>query len=100
MIDVQSKLKELWEGNIPLVQTFWLYYFFGVFFLSWVGIGMKLAFVNLIAVLWAGYMAAPIWRAANNYEGLSLYAKMAKVAAVIIALIAISRLTSYGRGEG
>ena len=97
MIDIKRNLKDLWAGETSLAQTFWIYCFFGIFFLSYIGVEMKLAFVNLVALLWAGYMAAPIWRAADNFPGLKFYSIMAKVGYVVFAFIALKRLLSYGQ---
>lgn len=92
----KEKLANLWAGNIPLAQTFWLYYVALTFVLGFIGNSMNQPFFLLLSLLWAGYMVLPIWRAANNYTTLKLYAVLAKVAAVIIGLGTLSNLLNYG----
>src|SRR5687768_7635007 len=66
--DVKEKAKKLWAGDVPLVQTFWLYYFAVVFVLSLLA-GMLGGFFSLLALAWSGFMVVPIMKAADKYQG-------------------------------
>lgn len=91
-----EKLKILWGGDVPLAQTFWQYYFLTVIVLGFLGNAMGLALVSLLAVLWAGFMVMPIWRSSDKYQGLPLYRTLAKVAAILVAIGALSNLLNFG----
>lgn len=85
MDKIKETLTELWNGNIPLVQTFWLYYFVGIFVVRLVA--SAIGPVGALLILgWAGFMVLPIWRSADKYTGKPIFALLAKVAAVLIAL--------------
>lgn len=85
MDKVKATLKALWNGDIPLAQTFWLYYIVAIIVLR-----LLAGFIGPLMVLailgWAGFMVLPIWRAADKYSGNVLFALLAKAAAVLIAL--------------
>ena len=91
---IEGKLKDLWEGRVPLVETFWLYYFaisFVLHLLSRMAPGLGIVF-SLLGLVWAGFMIRPIWKAADNYEGEEIWAILAKIAAVLIGLGVLSGL--------
>ncbi len=75
-------MNKLWNGDVPLVYTFWLYYFVGVIVLSLLAvvIGPVFAIVN---VIWIAFMVLPIWKSANKYNGNKLFALLAKISAVV-----------------
>jgi hypothetical protein len=50
--------------------------------------------LDLISVLWAGFLVKPIFVSADKYKGNSLWALMAKIAAVLIAISVIGDLLS------
>lgn len=83
--DIKFKLRALWYGQVPLFETFWIYYFIGVFVLGLLGTVLGDVF-SILALLWAGFMVKPIMAAADKYEGEKTWALLAKVAAVIIAI--------------
>ena len=85
MDKIKAILKQLWEGNVPLVHTFWLYYFVGILVLRIIA-GAIGPIAGIVIVGWAGFMVLPIWRAADKYQGNNLFALAAKIAAVVIAL--------------
>lgn len=85
MDKIKATLTKLWEGNVPLVQTFWLYYFVGIFVLRLIA-GAVGPVVGIVILVWAGFMVLPIWRSADKYSGNSLFALAAKIAAVVVAL--------------
>ncbi len=70
---------------MPLVQTFWLYYFVGIIVLRIIAGAFGPAF-GIVIVAWAGFMVMPIWRSSDKYQGNSLFALLAKIAAVLVAL--------------
>lgn len=85
MDKIKATLSTLWDGNIPLAQTFWLYYFLAIFALR-VLAGVIGPVMGIFILGWAGFMVVPIWRAADKYTGNSLFALLAKIASVLIAL--------------
>ena len=84
-MDIKATLTKLWNGEVPLAHTFWLYYVVGVIVLR-VLAGVVGSVMGIVIVGWAGFMVLPIWRAADKYEGNNLFALLAKIAAVLIAL--------------
>jgi FtsH-binding integral membrane protein len=93
MDDIKAKLNKLWNGDVPLVFTFWLWYVLGVFVLRLLAEQLG-AGLGILIVGWAGFMVLPIWRSADKYTGNSLFALLAKIAAVFIALGALGTLLS------
>ena len=85
MDKMKATLNNLWNGNVPLAQTFWLYYFVGILVLRIVA-GAIGPIGAILILAWAGFMVLPIWRSADKYSGNSLFALLAKIAAVLIAL--------------
>ncbi len=85
MNSIQATIKNLWNGNVPLVYTFWLYYFAGVVVLRLFSSAIGPAVVVII-VAWTGFMILPIWRSSDKYKGKPLFAILAKLSAVFIAL--------------
>lgn len=91
-------IKLLWRGDIHLARTFWLYGF-GVnlllvatmnYFLfynkqalsssvGYIGIWVLISF----SIIYFPYIFVSIWRSANNYQGLKLYAIAAKVMVIL-----------------
>ena len=85
MDEIKKTLNQLWNGEIKLSHTFWLYYFCGILVIRI--IANAIGPVGAILVLgWAGFMVLPIWRSAEKYEGKPIFALLAKIAAVLIAL--------------
>lgn len=88
-VNVKERGLQLWHGEIPLVQTFWLYYFVPLFVLQLFANGLGDVVGGLFGILalgWAGFMVMPIINAADKYPGDKVWALMAKIAAVIIGL--------------
>lgn len=94
--DFNTTIQALWNGEVPLVETFWLYYFLAVFAFSVLG-GM-LAFLaplfGLLKIVWAGFMIKPIWLAADKYKGPEYWVWAAKIAAVLIGIGVVLDLLS------
>ena len=40
----------------------------------------------IVILVWTGFMVVPIWKSSDKYKGNSLFALLAKIAAVLIAL--------------
>jgi hypothetical protein len=91
MSKIKATLTKLWNGEVPLAHTFWLYYFVGVIILRLVAGAINPVF-GIVIVAWAGFMVLPIWRSADKYSGNNLFALLAKIAAVLIAIGAIASL--------
>lgn len=90
---IKTKLESLWNGDVPLFQTFWIYYFIGVFIIKLLGVisGLQ-AFFGLLALLWAGFMVKPIMLSADRYGGEKLWQLAAKLAAIFITIGVLSDL--------
>lgn len=86
--DPKEKVKSLWAGKESLFNTFWLYYFAGVFVLQLLAraIDPLTTLLSLLALIWAGFMVRPIWLAATAYQGQKVWAVLAKLIAIFIAL--------------
>ena len=84
-MDIKATLKSLWEGDVPLVRTFWLYYFVGNLVLGMLAKAISPVF-GIVSIVWIGFLVMPIWRSADKYSGNNLFALLAKIAAVLIAL--------------
>lgn len=91
MDKVKATLKALWNGDIPLAQTFWLYYVAAIIVLRLLA-GLVGPLMGLAILGWAGFMVLPIWRAADKYTGNTLFALLAKAVAILIALGVLSTL--------
>ncbi len=89
--DIKEKFETLWNGDVPLVKTYWLYYFTGVFILRIITALISPA-LAMVALLWAGFMIVPIWRSADKYSGNRLFALLAKISAVLIAFSILTTL--------
>lgn len=83
--EVKKLVQSLWNGEIQLVRTFWLYYFVAVFVINLLGhiIAPLAGLFALLAIAWGGFMIMPVIRAADRYEGEKLWAMAAKVAVVL-----------------
>jgi hypothetical protein len=88
------RLRHLWRGKIPLAQTFWLYYFSVILALKLLAgaHGWRSDFFGLVTLLWAGFMVKPIIASADNYRGDQIWAALAKILALIIAVCVLSDL--------
>lgn len=86
--DGREILQQLWNGEIPLFKTFWLYYFAIIVALSLLaGAFMAMApFFNILKIVWAGFMVKPIWVAADKYAGDKIWAILSKICAILIGL--------------
>jgi len=85
MENLKALLQRLWNGDLPLAQTFWIFYVMVLIGLRIVALAFG-PVIGVLALLWAGFMVMPIWRAANKYTGNNIFSLLAKVAAVLIAL--------------
>jgi hypothetical protein len=94
MPELKARLRALWEGEVPLFDTFWVYYFLIVFLLAALtGIGGVVGLLfNIAMLLWMAFMVRPIWKAADGYTGEKIWATLAKIIAILIAISAASQL--------
>lgn len=90
----EAKVKALWAGEVPLFETFWIYYFGIVVGLQILGLafGVLGLLFFFAAIGWAGFMIKPIWLAADKYAGPKHWAIIAKVMAVLIGLGVLSAI--------
>jgi len=99
-----SLVGDLWRGDVPLVQTYWLYgvlvgiafavVFFGIEYLT---TGLAEGFgpifilgMMLLYFLYTAFINVAIWRSAGKYKGPKRWAILAKIM-VIISWIALIR---------
>lgn len=91
-------IKKLWQGNIPLSRTFWLY---GVcvnvlvvatmnYFLIYnkQALSTSVVYISIWAIIsfsiiYFPYIFISIWRSSNKYEGHRVYAIAAKIVVII-----------------
>ena len=59
MDKVKTTLEQLWNGNVSLAHTFWLYYFVGMIVLRLIA-GVIGPIGALLVIGWAGFMVLPI----------------------------------------
>lgn len=93
--DLQTTLKDLWEGRKPLATTFWGYYV-----LVWILIrlfgamlaGLMYPVSNILALAWSAFMIVPIWRSADKYTGPESFSILAKIFVILLALSVIISL--------
>lgn len=96
-VNVKQRGMALWNGEVPLMQTFWMYYFLTVFAVKIVGNGLGGpigVIFGLVALGWAGFMVKPIIAAADKYTGEKQWALLAKIAAILIGLGVLADLFS------
>ena len=95
--DGRTTLQQLWNGEIPLFQTFWIYYFVVVAVLSILAnaIGFLAVILHLLKIVWAGFMIKPIWLAADKYAGENIWATLAKIAAILIGLAVLGSVVRF-----
>ena len=82
-----EKLHSLWNGEVPLFQAFWIYFFGGVFALGLTGAltGAEDLF-DFLALLWSCFMIRPVMLAADHHEGKDSFGLLAKIAVVLLTL--------------
>lgn len=95
--DGRAIIQQLWNGQVPLFQTFWLYYFAVIAVLHILAgvLGFMAPILILLKIIWAGFMIKPIWLAADKYAGEKIWATLAKIFAILIGLGVLSDLL-YG----
>lgn len=95
--DGRAIIQQLWLGQVPLFQTFWIYYFAVIAVLHILAgvLGFMGPILVLMKIIWAGFMVKPIWLAADKYAGEKLWATLAKIAAIVIGIGVLADLL-YG----
>jgi hypothetical protein len=96
MPEMKARLRALWNGDVPLFDTFWVYYFAIVFILSALSSidGVIGVLFNIVMLGWAGFMVRPIWMAADRYKGERIWATAAKILAVLLAVFVVGQLVN------
>ena len=96
----RSVLRRLWEGEISLPVTYWVFGFLGNAVLNATYVGASLIAPELGALLLfplLGYwylMAVAIWRSAGNYEGPAVWAMLARGVVLLGVLLMVLRILS------
>ncbi len=91
---LKARLRTLWEGDIPLFQTFW-FYFIGVLVVLNILASIDSilgGLFSLCGVAWGAFMIMPILRSADKYTGDRNLAIAAKGVAILVAAIIVLRL--------
>jgi len=78
----------LWQGEVPLRQTYWIYGV-GVFFILTVvqstpTLHSQFVFV-FIRFIYAPFIIVAVWRSASNYKGSVWLAGLAKFTVIAVA---------------
>ena len=91
-------IRALWRGKIPLAKTFWLYGFCVNlllvatmnYFLIYnkKALSSSVAYISIwvlisFSIIYFPYIFISIWRSANKYQGLKLYAAAAKIVVIL-----------------
>lgn len=88
-------IKNLWEGNVPLVRTFWVWGFafkvalnailliVGAWSVDNPVYANAFLGVWLFSVVYFVFISVAIWRSSNRYEGNKVWAVLAKCAVVL-----------------
>ena len=94
---IKARLRQLWQGEVSLLETFWLYFFAGVIILSALSSidGLIGVAFELMTLAWAGFMVKPVFMAADRYKGEKHWAILAKIAIVVILIEVILDLVSF-----
>ena len=95
-----SRIRALWNGDVPLAQVFWNY---AIIYGSFGNLLATAAALTAITLGWPGWLAvlifflpAPynalmvvaVWRSAARYRGDPIWAHAARIAVVVWAAIA------------
>jgi len=87
--ELRQRAEALWVGEIPLFQTFWFYFFIGVFVLLLCGTILPFleGLFEFLALFWAGFMIRPVLVAADKYPGDPTWPLAAKIASIFLAML-------------
>ncbi len=94
--EFKKKIEEIWAGEVPLFQTFWIYLVAlvgGMEILSF-SLGFVGALAQMFAFCWAAFMIKAVWASADNYIGPKHYALGAKAGAIAMACLAFVLTTT------
>jgi hypothetical protein len=95
-----SRIRQLWNGELPLAHVFWNY---TIIYGSFANLLTTAGALAAITLGWPGWLAvlifflpAPynvlmvvaVWRSAARYQGNAIWAHAARIAAVVWAAIA------------
>ena len=83
----KEKLQLIQSGNMGLQETFWVYFLAVFVVLSFAGalLGSFGQILSIASAGWAVFMVMPVFRAADQYGGIKVFAIMAKIAVVLTA---------------
>ncbi|HZS07748.1 MAG TPA: amino acid permease [Blastocatellia bacterium] len=89
----------IWNGELSLVRTFWVYYVLvsllpqfmlaGIAYYAGGATFLLLLFYLCYSVFVSVFVSVAVWRAASNYQGQAIWAVLAKTSAVL-RLIAVA----------
>ncbi len=102
-------IRSLWRGDVPLVKTYWLYNVVAniIFRLAFVycqaydnvfmyGPGALVVLgLTLFWFVYTIFICVAIWRSANKYRGLTVYAVLAKGTVILNAVALIGQVAGY-----
>ncbi len=85
--DIKLKLQTIRNGDMGLLETFWVY-FLAVFVVLSFGAALLGPFgemLSLAAIGWTVFMLFPVFKAADKYQGAFVWAILAKVGMVVFS---------------
>lgn len=95
--EVRTQLQLISSGDLGLSETFWVYLVSISIVINFVGLfsGPLYGTFAVAAAGWSVFMVKPVFLAAQDYQGLQLWGILARVVAVLVAIIfIITALTS------
>ena len=89
--EMKAKLQIIRNGDMGLAETFWVYFFSITVVLVFVGafLGPFGSMVSIMAVGWTVFMVMPVFKAAKQYQGMVVWAWLAKAAMVVFTFFAV-----------
>jgi hypothetical protein len=89
--EIKAKLQIIRNGDMGLAETFWVYFFSITVVLVFISgfLGPLGSMLAILSVGWTIFMVMPVFKAANQYQGMLVWALLAKAAMIIFATIAV-----------
>jgi hypothetical protein len=91
--DGKNLFENLWEGNLGLVMTYWVYGVLGgIVWAVWIAALSPAPDGNLVKITWLLFVCyyfvtyVGIWNAANKFSGNKVWPILAKFAVIVVAL--------------
>lgn len=83
-VDLQKiYFMRLFEGDIPLIKTYWIYFICVTNVLFRVAIASSSAMLYLLTAIYVLFISVAVWRSSNKYKGRNIWAILAKIIIVL-----------------